>query len=56
MSYSVGKVADLAGIAVRTLHHYDEIGLLCPSGRSPAGYRSYSGADLDRDRRGRSGH
>jgi DNA-binding transcriptional MerR regulator len=48
MSYPVGKVAGLAGITVRTLHHYDEIGLLSPSGRSPAGYRSYSDADLDR--------
>jgi DNA-binding transcriptional MerR regulator len=48
MSYPVGKVAGLAGVTVRTLHHYDEIGLLSPSGRSAAGYRSYSDADLDR--------
>jgi DNA-binding transcriptional MerR regulator len=51
MSYPVGKVAGLAGVTVRTLHHYDEIGLLCPSGRSAAGYRSYGDADLDRLRR-----
>lgn len=48
MGYPVGKVAGLAGVTVRTLHHYDEIGLLNPSGRSAAGYRSYSEADLDR--------
>ncbi|SDW53831.1 DNA-binding transcriptional regulator, MerR family [Amycolatopsis xylanica] len=48
MEYPVGKVAGLAGITVRTLHHYDEIGLLSPSGRSPAGYRSYSESDVDR--------
>ncbi|HEX6128603.1 MAG TPA: MerR family DNA-binding transcriptional regulator, partial [Candidatus Limnocylindria bacterium] len=33
-SLTVGAVARLAGITVRTLHHYDEIGLLTPSGRS----------------------
>ncbi|MFC1431140.1 MerR family transcriptional regulator [Streptacidiphilus sp. N1-3] len=48
MSYSVGKVADLAGTTVRTLHHYDEIKLLSPSGRTPSGYRRYDDADLDR--------
>jgi DNA-binding transcriptional MerR regulator len=48
MSYSVGQVARLAGITVRTLHHYHEIGLLVPSGHSSAGYRRYSEADLDR--------
>jgi DNA-binding transcriptional MerR regulator len=48
MSYSVGEIARLAGVTVRTLHHYDEIGLLSPSGRSAAGYRRYSEADLER--------
>ncbi|MFF0722764.1 MerR family transcriptional regulator [Micromonospora sp. NPDC003816] len=48
MAYRVGEVARLAGVTVRTLHHYDEIGLLSPSGRSGAGYRSYSDADLER--------
>ncbi len=46
--YTVGEVADLAHVSVRTLHHYDDIGLLTPSGRSAAGYRLYSGADLRR--------
>src|SRR5262245_31499382 len=45
---TVGAVARLAGVSVRTLHHYDEIGLLTPSGRSDAGYRRYVDADLDR--------
>jgi MerR family transcriptional regulator, thiopeptide resistance regulator len=48
MSYTVGVVARLSGVTVRTLHHYDEIGLLTPSGRSDAGYRRYGEADLDR--------
>ncbi|MFI0978429.1 MerR family transcriptional regulator [Streptomyces sp. NPDC021093] len=48
MSHPVGKVAELAGVTVRTLHHYDTIGLLSPSGRSHAGHRRYSDLDLDR--------
>ncbi|MFJ6798444.1 MerR family transcriptional regulator [Streptomyces sp. NPDC091268] len=48
MGYSVGQVATFAGVTVRTLHHYDEIGLLSPSGRSHAGHRRYDDADLDR--------
>ena len=47
-TYSVGKAARLAGVTIRTLHHYGEIGLLIPSERSSAGYRLYSDADLDR--------
>ena len=46
--YTVGAVAELAGVSVRTLHHYDEIGLLEPSERSASGYRLYSPADLRR--------
>lgn len=48
MSYQVGEVARLSGVTVRTLHHYDEIGLLVPSERTAAGYRRYSEADLER--------
>ncbi|MEU8890300.1 MerR family transcriptional regulator [Streptomyces sp. NPDC048442] len=48
MSHPVGKIAELAGVTVRTLHHYDAIGLLSPSGRSHAGHRRYSDGDLDR--------
>ena len=46
--FAVGEVARLAGVTVRALHHYGDIGLLNPSGRSSAGYRQYSSADLDR--------
>ena len=44
----IGEVARAAGLTVRTLHHYDEIGLLVPSGRSESGYRLYSDADVRR--------
>ncbi|HEX7117834.1 MAG TPA: MerR family transcriptional regulator [Longimicrobiales bacterium] len=46
--WKVGEVAELAHVTVRTLHHYDEIGLLVPSQRSGTGYRLYSQADLER--------
>src|SRR5437868_6970760 len=48
MALQVSEVARLSGVSVRTLHHYDEIGLLCPSERSEAGYRLYAPADLER--------
>ena len=44
----IGAVAQLTGLTVRTLHHYDEIGLLVPSERTGAGYRLYSDGDLRR--------
>jgi DNA-binding transcriptional MerR regulator len=46
--YTVGAIAGLTGVSVRTLHHYDETGLLRPSGRTAAGYRVYSPQDLQR--------
>jgi DNA-binding transcriptional MerR regulator len=45
---TVGRVAELAGVTVRTLHHYDEIGLVQPSARTAAGYRAYSASDVER--------
>jgi len=45
---SVGRLAELAGVTVRTLHHYDEIGLVRPSARTAAGYRAYTAADVSR--------
>jgi DNA-binding transcriptional MerR regulator len=48
VSYSVGQVAAFAGVTVRTLHHYDEIGLVSPGARTAAGYRRYEYADLER--------
>jgi len=41
MVYTVKKLADLAGVSVRTLHYYDEVGLLKPHSRSKSGYRYY---------------
>ncbi len=43
--YQVKELAALAGVSVRTLHYYDELGLLVPSARSPAGYRLYTDDD-----------
>jgi DNA-binding transcriptional MerR regulator len=45
---TIGRVAELAGVTVRTLHHYDEIGLVRPSARTAAGYRAYSAGDVER--------
>ena len=47
-TWTVGQVADVFGVTVRTLHHYDEIGLLTPSERTRAGYRLYTDEDLTR--------
>lgn len=44
----VGELAARAGLTVRTLHHYDSIGLLSPSARSDAGYRLYDRDDVAR--------
>ena len=45
---TVGAVAALTGVSVRTLHHYDHIGLVMPSVRTSAGYRGYTDADIER--------
>lgn len=46
--WTVSEVARLAHVTVRTLHHYDEIGLLVPSQRTEAGYRMYGPPELER--------
>ena len=43
---TIGALAKRTGLTVRTLHHYDQIGLLTPSGRTEGGYRLYSDADI----------
>lgn len=48
MPLTVGALARRTTLTVRTLHHYDEIGLLKPSARTDAGYRLYSDADVAR--------
>jgi hypothetical protein len=45
-TYRVADVASLSGVSIRALHHYDAIGLLIPTGRTDAGYRLYTDADL----------
>jgi DNA-binding transcriptional MerR regulator len=45
---TVGRVAELAGVTVRTLHHYDRIGLVQPSVRTAGGYRAYTAGDVER--------
>src|SRR5260370_5665552 len=44
--YRVGEFATLTGVSIRTLHHYDQLGLLRPAEHSEAGYRLYSARDL----------
>lgn len=44
----IGELAERAGLSLRTLRHYDEVGLLRPSGRSGGGFRIYSEQDHDR--------
>lgn len=48
MLLKVGELATRCGLTVRTLHHYDSIGLLKPSARSDAGYRLYNRDDISR--------
>ncbi|MBB4686535.1 MerR family transcriptional regulator [Amycolatopsis jiangsuensis] len=45
---TVGRVATLVGVSVKALHHWDAIGLVRPSARTPAGYRVYSAGDVAR--------
>ena len=44
--WSIGELATLCGVTVRTLHHYDQIGLLRARGRTGSGHRRYSEDDV----------
>lgn len=44
----IGAVAERTGLSLRTLRHYDDVGLVQPSGRTQGGFRLYSGSDVDR--------
>ena len=46
--YQAHQFAELAGVTVRALHHYDRLGLLKPQHRSAGGYRLYADSDLAR--------
>lgn len=48
MMKTVKEVSRISGVSVRTLHYYDEIGLLAPSGITDAGYRLYDDTALER--------
>lgn len=48
MPYKIKEVADMVGVSVRTLHHYDQIGILKPKSVTAAGYRLYTDEDLER--------
>lgn len=44
----IGEVAERTGLSLRTLRHYDEVGLLSPSARSDGGFRLYTDDDVDK--------
>ncbi|KQR99961.1 MerR family transcriptional regulator [Williamsia sp. Leaf354] len=44
----IGEVAERTGLSIKTIRHYDEVGLVAPSARSAGGFRLYTDADVDR--------
>jgi DNA-binding transcriptional MerR regulator len=46
MNYTIGELAKHSGVSTRSLRHYDKLGLVIPSGRTPAGYRVYTERDV----------
>lgn len=46
--HQIGAVAERVGLSLRTIRHYEEVGLVIPSGRSSGGFRQYSDTDIDR--------
>jgi DNA-binding transcriptional MerR regulator len=44
----IGELADRSSLSLRTIRHYDEVGLLRPSGRTEGGFRLYTERDFDR--------
>jgi len=44
----IGRVADAVGLSLRTIRHYEEMGLVTPSGRTAGGFRLYDAQDVDR--------
>lgn len=47
-TWTVGELADAAGVTVRTLHHYEQVGLLAPASRTSAGHRRYGDEQAER--------
>lgn len=46
--HQIGSVASAVGLSLRTIRHYEEVGLVVPSGRSAGGFRLYADRDVDR--------
>lgn len=46
--YQIGQVAEAVGLSLRTIRHYEEVGLVPPSGRSAGGFRLYTDRDVER--------
>jgi len=46
--HQIGEVAEVVGLSLRTIRHYEEVGLVPPSGRSAGGFRLYTGDDIER--------
>ena len=44
----IGEVAEVVGLSLRTIRHYEDVGVVVPSHRSPGGFRLYREADVDR--------
>jgi DNA-binding transcriptional MerR regulator len=49
--YQIGEVAELIGLSLRTIRHYEEVGVVVPSGRSAGGFRLYTDLDVERLRK-----
>lgn len=46
--YQIGEVAEITGLSLRTIRHYEEVDLVPPSGRTAGGFRLYTDSDIDR--------
>lgn len=46
--HQIGEVAEAVGLSLRTIRHYEEVGLVPPSDRTAGGFRLYTDADIDR--------
>lgn len=46
--HQIGAVAERVGLSLRTIRHYEDVGLVTPTGRSAGGFRLYTDADIDR--------
>ncbi len=46
--HQIGEAAEMVGLSLRTIRHWDEVGLVPPSGRSAGGFRLYTDSDVER--------